>query len=104
VTPPGNLRRGMFVCTLEVELHIPEARSLKAKRAVVKPIVEGARQRFGVAAAEVDHQDLWQRASLGFAVVSSSAAHATAIVDQVDRFVWSHPEVDVVSSERRWLE
>jgi uncharacterized protein YlxP (DUF503 family) len=94
----------MFVCALAVELHIPEARSLKAKRAVVKPIVEGARHRFGVAAAEVDHQDLWQRASLGFAVVASSAAHAAAIVDQVDRFVWSHPEVDVVSSERRWLE
>jgi uncharacterized protein len=94
----------MFVLTFEIDLHIPEARSLKAKRMVVKSIVEGARRRFGVAAAEVGYQEQWQRALLGFATVSSSQHHATEVMDEVDRFVWSHPEIQVLTSERRWLE
>ena len=48
--------------------------SLKDKRMVVKSIVDGARHRFRVAAAEVGSQDQWQRAALGFAAVAGSAA------------------------------
>jgi uncharacterized protein len=94
----------MHVLALEVELHIPEARSLKAKRSIVKSIVDGARHRFGVASAEVGFQDQWQRAQLGFAAVSSTAHHTADVIDEVDRFVWSHPEVQVLSTERKWLE
>lgn len=94
----------MHVLALEVDLHLPSARSLKAKRSIVKSIVEGAHRRFGVAAAEVGHQEQWQRAVLGFAAVSSTERHTTEVIDEVDRFVWSHPEVQVLSSERRWLE
>lgn len=93
----------MFVLAYEVDLHLPDARSLKAKRQVVRSIVDGARRRFGVAAAEVGYQDQWQRAVLGFAAVSGTERHAVDIVDEVDRFVWSHPEVQVLSTERRWL-
>ena len=94
----------MFVLVYEVELHLGASHSLKDKRQVIKPILEGARRRFGVAAAETGFQDQWQRSRLGFAVVGSSAGHATEVMDAVDRFVWSHPELDVVSSDRRWLE
>ena len=94
----------MFVLALEVELHINESQSLKAKRHVVKHLVETAKQRYGVAAAEVDHHDLWQRSTLGFAAVSSTAGHAEQVIDEVDRFVWSHPELQVLTSEKRWLE
>jgi uncharacterized protein YlxP (DUF503 family) len=86
------------VATLEVELHLPDSHSLKAKRATIKPIVEGARRRFRVAAAEVDHQEKWQRASLGFAAVGSSASHVDDVLAKVERFVWSFPEVEVVGS------
>ena len=70
--------------------------SLKEKRSVLRPILEGCRRRFAVAAAEVDHQDLWQRAELGMAAVSSIAlGHAGEVLDAVERFVWSFPEVEV---------
>jgi uncharacterized protein len=94
----------VLVLAYEVDLHIGDSRSLKAKRQVVKAIVEGARRRFGVAAAEVGYHEQWQRALLGFAVVAESAHHATEVIDAVDRFVWSHPEVHVLSTDRRWLE
>jgi uncharacterized protein len=94
----------VYVLALEVDLHIGEARSLKAKRSVVKSIVDVARGRYGVASAEVGHLDVWQRALLGFAAVGGSAGHVTDVIDEVERFVWSHPEVAVLSAERTWLE
>ena len=74
------------------------------RRGVIKPIVEGARRRFGVASAEVDGGDSWQRATLGFAAVSNSVHHATEVIDDVERFVWSSPGIQVLSSRRLWLE
>jgi uncharacterized protein len=94
----------MYVHCLTVELHLPHAHSLKDKRSVVRPILEGCRRRFAVAAAEVGHQDLWQRATLGMATVSSSAAHAGDVLDAVERFVWSFPEAEVTASMRDWLQ
>ncbi len=94
----------MHVCALSMELHLPGSRSLKAKRVVVKHIVEVCRSRFDVAAAEVGHQDQWQRSELGFAAVADSPSHVEAVLDTVERFVWSHPELEVFASGRCWLE
>ena len=93
----------MHVASLSVELHLPAVHSLKEKRAVLRPILEGARRRYAVAAAEVDNQDLWQRATLGMAAVSGSARHAQEVLDAVERFVWSFPDVEVTASYRDWL-
>jgi uncharacterized protein YlxP (DUF503 family) len=73
--------------------------SLKEKRAVIKPIVEGVRRRYQAAVAEVDHQDKWQRAAIGVAVVSARAGHAREVMDAIERFVWSFPEVEVLGIE-----
>lgn len=89
---------------MEVELHIGASGSLKDKRAVVRHLVESARRRFGVSASEVDHHDRWQRAGIGFAFVAPSPGHVENVLDQVERFVWSHPDVTVLSVSRRWLE
>jgi uncharacterized protein YlxP (DUF503 family) len=77
---------------------------LKEKRAVVRPIVDGARHRFRVAAAEVGEQDRWQRARLGFAAVGGDGGHVAEVLDSVERFVWSFPEVEVLSVERSWVD
>ena len=94
----------MFVLALEVEAHLPQARSLKDKRQVIRAVLDAARARYSVAAAEVEHQDRWQRTTLGFATVSSSAAHATDVMDEVERLVWGRPDLEVVRAERTWLE
>jgi uncharacterized protein YlxP (DUF503 family) len=89
---------------LTVELRIPLAGSLKDKRAVVKPLLEVSRSRFGVAAAEVDHQDLRQRAMLAFAAVGASPHQVDEVLDSVERLVWSRPEVEVIESSRDWFD
>jgi uncharacterized protein YlxP (DUF503 family) len=94
----------VHVLVFAVDLHLPACRSLKEKRAVLRPIVDGVRNRFGVSVAETNHQDQWQRAEVGVAVVSGSPKVATELVDDVERFVWSFPEVEVLSMHRYWLE
>jgi len=94
----------MHVLALRLDLRIPVADSLKAKRSAITPIIEGSRRRFQVAAAELEHQDVWHTATLGFVTVSGTASHATDVIDEVERFVWSFPEVDVVDTARTWLE
>jgi len=73
------------VCTIELRLH--GTRSLKAKRQVVKSIVTRVKNNFNVAIAEVDHQDKWQRALLGVAVVSTAQDHANGILSKVVNFI-----------------
>ncbi len=94
----------MHVVAFEVELRIPMSQSLKDRRQVVRSILDGARRRFGVSAAEVGGQDTWQRATLGFAVVASEARIAEDTVAALDRFLWSHPEIEIVDAHTRWLE
>jgi uncharacterized protein YlxP (DUF503 family) len=83
---------------------LPQCRSLKDKRAVIKPILVVSRQRFLVAAAEVDHNELHQRALVAMVAVASSVTHVEEVIDEVERFVWSRPDVEVISAERAWLE
>jgi uncharacterized protein YlxP (DUF503 family) len=94
----------VHVAVLKLDLHIPQSRSLKAKRAVVKPIVEGIRHRWAVGIAEVDHQNQWQRTELGVAVVTGKQSVALEVLDAVERFVWSHPEIEVLAADRTWVD
>ncbi len=66
---------------------------------MIRPILDGARNRFRVAAAEVAFQDKWQRAGLGFATVASEDHHVSEVLMKVEDFVWSFPEIEVLSSD-----
>ena len=93
----------MHVAVVRIELHIPAARSLKEKRAVVKPIVEGIRHRFSLSVAETAFQDKWQRAEIGVAVVAPTPGHAQDVVDTVERWVWGRPDIEVSRFETDWV-
>jgi uncharacterized protein YlxP (DUF503 family) len=71
----------MVVGTLRLDIHLPAAHSLKAKRSVLNHVKERVRHRFNASIAEVGHQDLWQRTALGVAVVGESPS----VVDRVLR-------------------
>jgi uncharacterized protein YlxP (DUF503 family) len=94
----------VHVLALELDLHLPECRSLKAKRAVLRPVTDGLRARFRVAVAEVGDQDRWQRARVGVAVVGATPSHVEDVMDEVERFVWTQAGVDVLSADRTWLD
>ena len=80
----------MVTISVRVTISIPEARSLKEKRAVVRSLVERLRTRMHVSAAETDHQDYVDRAEVGFAVVSGDLAAARSVVEACKRFTDEH--------------
>jgi uncharacterized protein len=79
-----------------------DVRSLKQKRAVVRPLVADLRRHFpGVAVAETGHLDLHRRTEIGVAVVSATAANATQVLDQCERLVAGRPEIELLSAKQR---
>jgi hypothetical protein len=78
----------MIVGLLTLELHLPGAQSLKDKRMVLRGVKDRLR-KFNVSVAEVEHQDLWQRATLGIVAISDSTAAVdsalAAVADEVER-------------------
>jgi len=81
-----------------MELHLPDVGSLKDKRHVLKGLKERVRARFEVSVAEVDHQDLWQRATLALAYVSADARHANEVVSKAMDFIEDNVEGDVLDT------
>lgn len=93
----------MYVGALHIELRIRGMRSLKEKRRVIKKITADIGSAHPVAVAEVDHQDLWQRADLGIAAVSGSRGHVDRMLASIARDLDRHPEVEVLSTGRTYL-
>src|SRR5437588_6764584 len=97
-----------YVAILTVELHFPEAASLKGKRHFVRSAKDNLRNRFGAAVAEVDHHDLWQRSTLTVAVVGRTAGDAGELADGAERWlasgdwVLARCERLLVSAEDDW--
>ncbi len=72
-----------------VSMRLPENHSLKGKRQVLKSLLARVHNRFNVAAAEVDHHDSWQMASLAFSCVSNDERHAHQVMASVVDFIRS---------------
>jgi uncharacterized protein YlxP (DUF503 family) len=83
------MSEGGFVAVLVIDLHFPDAGSLKAKRKELSSLKAQLRTRLGVAVAETAHHDLWQRATLTAALTGGSASVLGAAADNVERFVLS---------------
>jgi uncharacterized protein YlxP (DUF503 family) len=73
----------MPVGVLTLEIQLPYAHSLKEKRAVLRKMRDRLRARFNVAVAELDHQDVWQRATLGVVSISDSQPLLDSVFRQV---------------------
>jgi uncharacterized protein YlxP (DUF503 family) len=88
-----------YVGILSVELHFPEAGSLKGKRKHVKSAKAQLQHRFGAAVAEVDHHELWQRARLTLACVARGHRELEELLDGAERYL-SGQEWECVGAER----
>jgi uncharacterized protein YlxP (DUF503 family) len=76
-----------FVAVLVIDLHFPEAGSLKSKRKDLSSIKAQLHGRLGAAVAEVAHQDLWQRATLTAALTGGSLSTLSSAADNVERWL-----------------
>jgi uncharacterized protein len=78
-----------YYLAVEIHLHFPRNGSLKGKRSELLALRSALTKRFGAAVAEVDHQDLWQRSTLGAALVGSSVRELERSADALQRYLES---------------
>jgi uncharacterized protein len=94
----------MKAAALRFEIHIPTVQSLKEKRAVLRPLVEGLRRQLSVSVSEVDHQDTWQRVGLGVAVVAPDGGRLDTLIERVRRYVDDNLELQVCDVAVYYME
>ena len=94
----------MHVVALQIDLRFPSSHSLKEKRMLLTPIIDGLRSRFDASASEVAHHDTWQMCQIGVALVSGQVRTVEDLADRVERFVWSASGVEIIQIERHWME
>lgn len=93
--------RLVYTATAVFDLLLPDdARSLKAKRSYVRPILAALR-RFDVAVAEVGALELHGRTEIGVAAVASEPAHARSVVESCENLLGGRPEVEILSARHR---
>ena len=93
----------MPIGLLTLEIHIPDARSLKDKRQVLRSLKDRLRAHFNVAVAELDHQDVWQRALVGVVTLSNDEHHLRESLDRVAAEAERLLGRDLVSQEIEFL-
>ncbi len=88
-----------YVGILSVELHFPDAGSLKGKRKFVSSAKAQLQNRFGASVAEVDHHELWQRSGLMVACVARDFREAERLLDEAERYL-NGQEFELVRASR----
>ncbi|MEO5618397.1 MAG: DUF503 domain-containing protein [Candidatus Eisenbacteria bacterium] len=91
----------MFVGIVRIELHLPGCTSLKDKRSIIRGLKDRIRSRLHAAVAEVEFQDLWQRAALGVSVVSGESHHVNEMLQAVRRQVEGTYGADLIDWQER---
>jgi uncharacterized protein YlxP (DUF503 family) len=93
----------MVVGLCTVELFIAESRSLKDKRQVLHSLKDRLHGKFNISVAEVDGQDLWQKAVLALACVANEGQHVNQVLEQALNVIKGVPVVEVVRAQLELL-
>ena len=89
----------MIVAVERFDLRIPGSHSLKQKRHVLKTLTAALRQTFAVSVAEVEYQDLWQRAAIAVAVVGGEEYHLRRVLREIENRIDAWGEIDVIDRD-----
>lgn len=93
----------MVIGLLTLDLHFPGARSLKDKRQALRSLEQRVRNRFNVSIAEVEHQDLWQRARLAVVSVNTDHDHLEATLQSVASEAENAREIQLLDAQTEFL-
>ena len=93
----------MIVGLLTLDLHIPEANSLKSKRMVIKSLIQRIKNKFNVSVSEVDMQNLWQRSVIGIAFVSNETVMINRVFEKIRTQINNTHSVELINSNMEML-
>lgn len=92
-----------MILSAEVECLIYDAQSLKEKRSVLKRVITRIQNEFNVSVSELDHQNLWQRTTIGLVTINSDKLIAEKTIQQTLAFIDSFPEMERADTLLEWL-
>lgn len=92
----------MIIGALHVEVHIPEAQSLKDRRSAINSLKDRLRGRFNIAVAELEISDKWQRATVGIAAVADTRAAVESVLRQVTEHLRMARFVELIRIEEAY--
>ena len=87
----------------DCEFLIPTAHSLKEKRAVLQRMLTRTKQKYNVSISELDHQDTWQRTTIGIVAIASQKDAAERELMNAIRFLESNPEWECINISKQYL-
>ncbi|WP_110929454.1 DUF503 domain-containing protein [Bacillus massiliglaciei] len=93
----------MIIGSIQCEMMIHNAHSLKEKRAVLQRIITRLKQKYNISVAETDFQDLWQRTKIAIVTVSSSRKATERELQNALQFLDSFPEIERTITDMEWL-
>jgi uncharacterized protein len=93
----GREKMLVGICSLKIVMYEPG--SLKAKRQIIKSVIERVKSRFNVSIAEVGEQDKWQIAEIGFCCISNSKKHLDEVMNNVIKFIENDGRFDITNYE-----
>lgn len=94
----------MYAAAIRIEIHVPDSHSLKEKRRIVRPLIEGLRRQASLSVSEVGHHESWQRAAVGVAIAAPDAGELERLIDRVRRYVDEQVELNVIDVRVAYLE
>jgi uncharacterized protein YlxP (DUF503 family) len=92
----------MVIGVVIVQMHLPGASSLKDKRKIILSLKDRLKNKFNVSVAELDDNELWQRCTLGIALISNDGTFANTVLSKAIDVVSNHPEAIVTDINLEW--
>ena len=89
----------MVVGLLRLDVHVPNARTLKEKRSVLNRLKDQLRGRFNISVAEVDANETWQRATIGISTLGNSRAYTEGLLREVTDWVRTTRLIELIAVE-----
>ena len=96
------MTRSGFAGLMVLDVHIPQAQSLKDKRQPLRSIKQRLRDA-GFSVSEVDHHDKWQRAQVAVSIVGRGSSDVEDLLDAALRVFDSRPDIDATIRQRTVL-
>lgn len=93
----------MVVGVCRLELHFLECHSLKAKRKLLRPVIDRTKHKFNVAIAEIGQHDLLCASSVGFCVIGNEEAHVQSMLDHIVGFIEDMHMGDLIDIQKECI-
>ena len=84
---------------LQLDIIIPESRSLKQKRSTIKSLKETVRRRFNVSISETGKLDKWARSEISITKVSNETLHVKKEFQNIQKDIERRYPVEIISSQ-----